>query len=43
MPITAALLTGRCDEERPPMDPASYNLDQVMQQIKNAKTAGRSD
>jgi len=28
----------------PPLqDPASYNLDQVMQQIKQAKTAGRSD
>ena len=28
----------------PPLqDPASYNLDQVLQQIKNAKTAGRSD
>ena len=31
-------------EEFPPLqDPASYNLDQVMQQIKQAKTAGRSD
>ena len=30
--------------EFPPLqDPASYNLEQVMQQIKNAKTAGRSD
>jgi arylsulfatase A-like enzyme len=28
----------------PPLqDPASYNLDQVLQQIKQAKTAGRSD
>jgi arylsulfatase A-like enzyme len=28
----------------PPLqDPASYNLDQVMQQVKNMKTAGRSD
>ncbi len=28
----------------PPLqDPASYNLDQVLQQIKEAKTAGRSD
>ncbi len=28
----------------PPLqDPASYNLDQVMQQIKQARTAGRSD
>ena len=28
----------------PPLqDPASYNLDQVIQQIKQAKTAGRSD
>jgi arylsulfatase len=28
----------------PPMqDPASYNLDQVLAQIKNARTAGRSD
>ena len=28
----------------PPLqDPASYNLEQVMQQIKQAKTAGRSD
>ena len=28
----------------PPLqDPASYNLEQVMQQIKNMKTAGRSD
>ena len=24
-------------------DPASYNLEQVMQQVKNMKTAGRSD
>ena len=30
--------------EFPPLqDPASYNLDQVLQQIKQAKTAGRSD
>jgi arylsulfatase A-like enzyme len=28
----------------PPLqDPASYNLEQVMQQVKNMKTAGRSD
>ena len=28
----------------PPLqDPASYNLDQVLQQVKEAKTAGRSD
>jgi hypothetical protein len=28
----------------PPMqDPASYNLEQVMQQIKKQKTAGASD
>ncbi|WFU28911.1 arylsulfatase [Bradyrhizobium sp. CB1717] len=28
----------------PPLqDPASYNLDQVLQQVKQAKTAGRSD
>ena len=28
----------------PPLQaPASYNLDQVIQQIKQAKTAGRSD
>jgi hypothetical protein len=28
----------------PPLqDPASYNLEQVIQQIKQAKTAGRSD
>ena len=28
----------------PPLqDPASYNLEQVIQQIKNAKTSGRSD
>ena len=28
----------------PPLqDPASYNLEQVMEQIKNMKTAGRSD
>jgi len=28
----------------PPLqNPASYNLDQVMQQVKNMKTAGRSD
>ena len=31
-------------KEFPPMqDPESYNLDQVLQQIKNARTAGRSD
>jgi arylsulfatase A-like enzyme len=30
--------------EYPPLqDPASYNLDQVIQQLKQAKTAGRSD
>ena len=30
--------------EFPPLqDPASYNLEQVMQQIRNMKTAGRSD
>ena len=29
--------------EFPPLqDPASYNLEQVMQQVKNAKTAGRA-
>ena len=28
----------------PPLqDPASYNLDQVLQQVKQAKVAGRSD
>ena len=33
-----------CYAAYPPLqDPASYNLDQVIQQIKQAKTAGRSD
>ena len=28
----------------PPLqDPASYNLEQVMQQVKSMRTAGRSD
>ena len=31
-------------KEFPPLqDPASYNLDQVMEQLKKARTAGRSD
>ena len=44
LPIGQALWLKELESYRefPPMqDPASYNLDQVMQQIKNAK--GRSD
>ena len=46
LPIGQALWLKELEtyEEFPPMqDPASYNLDQVMQQIKKARTAGRSD
>ena len=46
LPIGQALWLRELEtyKEYPPMqDPASYNLDQVLQQIKNARTAGRSD
>ena len=46
LPIGQALWLKELEtyKEFPPLqDPASYNLDQVMQQIKQAKTAGRSD
>ncbi len=46
LPIGQALWLRELEtyKEFPPMqDPASYNLDQVLAQIKNARTAGRSD
>jgi arylsulfatase A-like enzyme len=46
LPIGQALWLRELEtyKEFPPMqDPASYNLDQVLAQIKNSRTAGRSD
>jgi hypothetical protein len=46
LPIGQALWLKELESyvEYPPLqDPASYNLEQVIQQIKQAKTAGRSD
>jgi hypothetical protein len=46
LPIGQALWLKELDTyiPYPPLqDPASYNLEQVIQQVKQAKTAGRSD
>jgi arylsulfatase len=46
LPIGQALWLKELESyiEYPPMqDPASYNLDQVVQQVKNMRPSGRSD